>query len=95
MRFTALEKRKIVLDSQRDAKPKEIAMNISRILGLIILVIGIVCLVVGMNSSHSVVNEISSATTGRFTKQTMLYIFGGIAMLIGGGALFFGGRPRA
>ena len=70
-------------------------MNISRILGLILLAVGIGCLVVGMNSSHSVVNEISSATTGRFTKQTLWYIFGGIAMLIGGGSLFLGGRPRA
>ncbi len=69
-------------------------MNISRILGLILLVIGIVCLGFGWNSSNTFVNEVSAATTGRFTQQTMLYIIGGIAMVLGGGALFIGGRPK-
>ena len=69
-------------------------MNISRTLGLILLVIGIVCLGFGWNASHTVVNQVAEATTGRFTSQTMWYIFGGIGMALGGAALFLGGRPK-
>ncbi len=70
-------------------------MNISRILGLILLVVGIVCLGFGWNSSQTVVNKLAGATTGRYTSDTMWYIFGGIAMALGGAALFLGGRPKA
>ncbi len=69
-------------------------MSISRILGLILLGIGIVCLGFGWNSSDTVMNQAAQAATGRFTQPTMWYIFSGIALVLGGGALFLGGRPK-
>ncbi len=68
-------------------------MNSQRILGLVIMVLGVVLLVVGMNSSHSIADQVSNTFTGRFTQGTTWYIIGGIAALIGGGAmLLMGGR---
>jgi uncharacterized membrane protein HdeD (DUF308 family) len=70
-------------------------MTVARILGIILLVIGIVCLYFGINSSNAPLDQLVEATTGRFTRHTMGYIIGGIVMIIGGGLLFIGGRPKA
>ncbi len=70
-------------------------MRVSRILGIILIVVGIVCLYFGFTSSHSPLDQLSSATTGHFTRHTMGYIIGGIVMIVGGGALFIRGRPKA
>lgn len=69
-------------------------MSIFRILGVILVAVGLVLLVFGWNSSHAVVDKVAEATTGRFTQTTIGYIVGGIAMVIGGWALWRGGRPR-
>lgn len=70
-------------------------MSISKMLGIIILVVGIVCLWFGVHSSNAPVDQLTEAVTGRFTQHTMWYIIGGIIMIIGGGALFIGGRPKS
>lgn len=70
-------------------------MSISKILGIILLVIGIVCLCFGINSSNAPIDQLANATIGRFTQSTMGYIISGIVMIIAGGALFIGGRPRS
>ncbi len=70
-------------------------MSVSRILGIILIVVGIICLYFGFNSSSSPLDQLTSATTGRFTQQTMGYIIGGIVMIIVGGILFIRGRPKA
>jgi hypothetical protein len=65
----------------------------SRIIGLVILTIGVVLLIFGINASHSVGERISEAFTGKFTDQTTWYLVGGVAAIVGGGALcLFGGR---
>ena len=70
-------------------------MSISRIVGIILFVVGIVCLYFGFNSSNAPVDQLSKAVSGRFTQQTMWYIIGGIVMIIAGGALFIRGRPKS
>ena len=66
-----------------------------RVLGIVVLVVGIALLVVGLNSSHSLADRVSDTFTGRFTQATTWYIVGGIAAIIGGGAvLMMGGRGR-
>lgn len=48
------------------------------------LVVGVVLFVVGMNSSHSVADQVSNTFTGRFTEATNWYIIGGgVLSLIG------------
>jgi len=55
-------------------------MNAQGIIGAVLLVVGVVLLIIGMNSSHSVADQVSNTFSGRFTQDTMWYIIGGIAM---------------
>ena len=55
-------------------------MNSQRILGIALLAVGIVLLVMGMNMSHSTVDQLSNTFTGRFTDNTTWYIVGGVGM---------------
>jgi len=66
-----------------------------RILGTVLLVVGIILLIIGMNASHSVSDQVSQTFTGRFTQPTMWYIVGGIASaLLGVSLVLFGVRGR-
>jgi uncharacterized protein DUF3185 len=64
-----------------------------RIFGFVILIVGLVILGFGINSSQAVSEKVIENISGRFTSNTMWYIIGGIALIVGGGALaFFGGN---
>ncbi len=64
-------------------------------MGIALLAAGVIFLVIGLNSSHSMADQISNTFTGRFTDNTQWYIVGGIVAAIAGGALaFFGARGR-
>ena len=68
-------------------------MNTQRVVGIVLLLLGVVLFVVGMNASHSVADRWSNFFTGHFTDARAWYIVGGIASAIGGVMLFlFGGR---
>ena len=69
-------------------------MNPQRIFGIVLLVVGVILLVIGMNSSHSVADQVSNTFTGRFTQATTWYIVGGIASAVLGVLLMFGVRGR-
>ena len=70
-------------------------MSPMRIVGVVLLVLGVVLFVVGLNASHSVVDQLSNTFTGKFTDSTAWYIYGGLAALIGGGLLSgLGGSGR-
>jgi len=62
-------------------------MNTSRLLGFVMLAVGIALFVFGINASTSVTEKVVEGVSGKFTNQTMWYIIGGIAMIVGGGAL--------
>ncbi len=66
-------------------------MNQSRIIGIVLLVVGVGMLIVGLNSSHSAVDQISNTFTGRFTQATTWYIVGGAVAGIAGLAMLLGG----
>ena len=68
-------------------------MNIQRVLGILLLVVGVILFVVGMNASDSVADQLSNFFTGHFTDTTVWYIIGGVVSAIGGlMLLMFGGR---
>jgi hypothetical protein len=67
-------------------------MNITRLFGIVILVVGIILLGFGINSSQAVTEKVVEGVSGRYTHNTMWYIIGGIAMVVGGGALAFCNR---
>jgi hypothetical protein len=67
-------------------------MSGSRIIGIVILAVGIVLLIFGMNASHAPIDQISETFTGRYTQTTMTYLIIGIVAVIGGGLLALSGR---
>ena len=54
-------------------------MSPQRILGIVLLVVGVAVLIYGMNASHSMADRMSDTFTGRFTEATTWYIIGGAA----------------
>ena len=59
------------------------------------LVTGAALLIIGMNSSHSMADQLSNTFTGRFTDNTQWYIVGGIVIgLAGLGMTLFGPRGK-
>lgn len=62
-------------------------MGTSKILGLVILVIGLVLLFFGWQSTQSLGDQVAETFTGRFTDETMWYLIAGVASVVGGGVL--------
>ena len=54
-------------------------MNPQRIVGVVLVVVGVILLSVGINASHSLADQVTNTFTGRFTQATTWYIVGGIA----------------
>ena len=54
-------------------------MNTQRIVGVVLVVVGVILLSVGINASHSLADQVSNTFTGRFTQATTWYVVGGIA----------------
>lgn len=67
-------------------------MNRQRLLGTVLLAVGVILLVVGMNASHSMADQWSNFFTGKFTDKTVWYIVGGVASVLVGLSLFMFGR---
>jgi divalent metal cation (Fe/Co/Zn/Cd) transporter len=68
-------------------------MGIVRIFGLVLLAVGILLLIFGYNASQSATERVVEGFTGRFTNQTMWYLIGGVAAVVGGlGLSVWGGR---
>lgn len=63
-------------------------MSQSRIIGLVILVLGAVLLAFAWRAANAPIEQISEALTGRYTNNTMWYLVSGIVGVIAGGALF-------
>lgn len=83
------------LSGTLDSFTLEMRMNSQRILGFVLVIVGVILLVIGMNSSHSIADQVSSTFTGRFTQATTWYILGGIAIaLVGLLMAIFGMRGR-
>ena len=54
-------------------------MNPQRIVGVVLVVVGVILLSVGINASHSLADQVTNTFTGRFTQATTWYIIEGIA----------------
>jgi hypothetical protein len=71
-------------------------MSMQRIFGIVLLAAGVALLIVGMNASHSAADQISNTFTGKFTRETAGYIFGGgAAGLVGLLMVVFGAREKS
>jgi len=58
-----------------------------RMWGIVMLGIGIALVGFGLNSTQAITEKAMEGVTGRYTNHTMLYLIGGIALIISGGAL--------
>ncbi len=59
-------------------------MSTNKILGVVLLILGVVLVLFGLNATESPAEEISEAVTGRYTDQTMWYLIGGaVSALVG------------
>jgi uncharacterized membrane protein len=66
-----------------------------RILGIILLVVGVALLAFGFNATDSVADSVKEGFTGRYTDKTMWYLIGGGALAVGGAALALRGGSKA
>ena len=67
-------------------------MPVSKIVGIALAVAGVVFLIIGLNATDAPVEQVSEAVTGKYTQNTMWYIAGGLAAIVGGGFLALAGR---
>jgi hypothetical protein len=72
-------------------------MSSQRILGVVLLAVGVVLLLFGLNATDSLTEEVKEGLTGKYTDKTTWYILGGVALTLVGGAmaLIGGGRTRS
>jgi di/tricarboxylate transporter len=61
-----------------------------KLLGIILLVVGVILLVFGWNSSQSLGDQVTETITGRFTDETMWFIIGGAVAVVVGAFLTLG-----
>lgn len=62
----------------------------TKLLGIILLVVGVILLVFGWNSSQSLGDQVTETITGRFTDETMWFIIGGAVAVVVGAFLTLG-----
>lgn len=66
-------------------------MSTTRIVGLVLIVVGGILLYFGYNASQSALESVAETVTGRFTDETTIYLVGGAACaVLGVGLLLFG-----
>jgi hypothetical protein len=53
-------------------------MTAQRIIGIVLLMVGVIALIAGINSSHTAAEEVARSLTGRFNHRTAWFIYGGI-----------------
>lgn len=59
----------------------------SKLIGLVLLVVGVILLYFGWQASQSMGGQVSETLTGRYTDETMWYLVGGAAAVVAGGFL--------
>tara|TARA_R110000868_G_scaffold106587_3_gene292252 strand:+ start:23343 stop:23639 length:297 start_codon:yes stop_codon:yes gene_type:complete len=70
-------------------------MTRSKMLGFVLLAVGIVLLVLAWQGSNAPADQITEALTGSYTDRTNWFLIGGIAASVGGGLLLvFGMRGK-
>lgn len=62
-------------------------MALPKVIGIVLLVVGIMLLFFGWNASQSLGEQVTETFTGRFTDETMWYLIGGAAATAAGAFL--------
>ena len=69
-------------------------MNNTKILGIVLCVVGAILLALAYRASGTPLEQLSDTFTGRYTDRTMFYVIAGVAALVGGGLLSLRGTKR-
>jgi uncharacterized membrane protein len=64
-------------------------MSQNKMLGIVLLVIGVIALYFGFNATNAPMEEMTEAFTGQYSDQTMLYLIGGAVAGIAGLVMLF------
>ncbi len=64
----------------------------TKILALVLLVVGLILLFFAYQSSQSLGDQVSEAVTGRFTDSTMWFLLLGVAAVVASGGLMLFGK---
>ena len=64
-------------------------METRKIVGIVLLVVGVILLYFGYQSSQSVGDQLLETFTGRFGDETMWFLIGGAVSVVAGGFLTF------
>jgi hypothetical protein len=67
----------------------------SRVLGLVLLAVGVALLLFGVNATDSVADTLKEGFTGKYTDKTMWFIIGGIAAAVAGLGMAVLGKKSA
>lgn len=67
-------------------------MSQKKIIGIVLLVVGIIAMYFGFNAANAPAGEITEALTGGYSDRTMLYLIGGAAATVVGAVMAFRGR---
>lgn len=59
-------------------------MSPQRLIGVVLLVVGVALIIIGVNASHSLADKVSDTFTGKFTESTTWYLIGGIGASVTG-----------
>ncbi len=59
-------------------------MSNQKLLGVVLLIVGLIMLFFGWQASESVGEQLTEAVTGRFTDTTLWLLIGGVAALVAG-----------
>lgn len=70
-------------------------MRAQRILGFVMLLVGLGLLIFGLNATDSVTETVKEGITGRYTDKTTWYILSGAAVSLVGLLLSFSGIGRS
>jgi uncharacterized membrane protein len=64
-------------------------MNQNKMIGIVLVVIGVIALYFGFNATNAPMEEMTEAFTGQYSDQTMLYLIGGAVAGIAGFVMLF------
>jgi len=86
-----------ILQSQLHRQSRA-SMSATRLLGIILMVVGVILLYFGLRATDSVSESVTEGLTGKYTDETTWFIVGGAVAVVAGGVLAFfsrGGRVVA
>lgn len=59
-------------------------MNPYRVLGVVLVIVGVLVFIIGIKASDSITDQASKLLTGHFTQATVWHLVGGIAVAVVG-----------